>query len=79
MRQIARVKQQRLLSFTFCKTHRSYEKIICIYLLFDWFSTENCIILLFSLQKGQETSKELKRNMSNVAIIFLASLLIALT
>ena len=44
VRQIARLKQQRSLSFTFCKTQRSYEKIMCIYLLFHWFSGENCII-----------------------------------
>ena len=25
------------------------------YLLFDWFSGENCIIFTFSLQKGQQT------------------------
>ena len=30
VRQIARLKQQRSLSFTFCKTQRSYEKIINI-------------------------------------------------
>ena len=35
--QIARLKQQRSLSFTFCKTKRSYEKIMCIYFLFHWF------------------------------------------
>ena len=44
VRQIARLKQQRSLSFTFCKTQRSYEKIKCIYLLFHWFSCKNCII-----------------------------------
>ena len=32
--QIARLKQQRFLSFIFCETPRSYEKIMCIYLLF---------------------------------------------
>ena len=32
--QIARLKQQRSLSYAFCKTQRSYEKIMCIYLLF---------------------------------------------
>ena len=43
VRQIARLKQQRCLSFTFYVTQRSYEKIMCIYLLFDWFSGGNCI------------------------------------
>ena len=51
MRQIARLKQQRFLSFTFYTTQRSYEKIMYIYLLFDWFSGENCILFTFSLHK----------------------------
>ena len=29
-----------------------------IYLLFDWFSGENCIIFTFSLHKGQQTSTD---------------------
>ena len=32
--QIAHLKQQRSLFFIFCETPRSYEKIMCIYLLF---------------------------------------------
>ena len=44
VRHITRLKQQRFLSFTFCKTQKSYEEIMCIYLLFYWFSGENCII-----------------------------------
>ena len=48
-----RLKQQRFLSFTFYKTQRFYEKIMCIYLLFHWFSGENCIIFTFSLHKGR--------------------------
>ena len=44
VRQITHLKQQRSLSFTFCETQRSYEKIMCVYLLFHWFSGENCII-----------------------------------
>ena len=43
VRQITHLKQQRL-SFTFCKTQRSYKKIMSIHLLFHWFSGENCII-----------------------------------
>ena len=50
VRQIACLKQQRFLSFTFYITQRSYEKIMCIY-LFNWFSGENRIIFLFSLHK----------------------------
>ena len=34
VQQIARLKQQRSLSFTFCKAQKSYKKIMCIYLLF---------------------------------------------
>ena len=64
MRKIARLKQQRFLSFTFYKTQRSYEKIMCIYLiiclLFHWFSGENCIIFIFSLHKGRQTSTDQK-------------------
>ena len=35
----------------------------CVYFLFHWFSGENCMFL-FSLHKGGQTSKELKRNMN---------------
>ena len=34
VRQIARLKQQRFLSFTFYITQRSYEKIMCIYFFY---------------------------------------------
>ena len=40
---IARLKQQSSLSFPFYQTQRSYEKIMCICLLFYWFSGENSI------------------------------------
>ena len=43
VRQIARLKQ-RYLSFTFYKTQGSYEKIMCIDLLFHWLSGENSIM-----------------------------------
>ena len=55
--QIARLKQ-RFLSFTFYKTKISYVKIMCIYLLFHWFSGENCIIFTFPLHKGRQTSTD---------------------
>ena len=45
-------KTAMLLSFTFHITERSFEKIMCIYLLFHWFSGQNCIIFTFSLRKG---------------------------
>ena len=41
-------------SFTFYKTQRSYQKIMCVYFLFHWFSGENCMFLL-SLHKGKQT------------------------
>ena len=70
--QIARLKQQRFLSFTFYQIQRSYQRIMCVYFLFHWFSGENCM-LLFSLHKGRQTSKELKRNMNDGTIVFLTS------
>ena len=51
---------------------------MCVYFLFHWFSGEDCMFLL-CLHKGQQTSKELKRNMNDGTIAFLASLLIVLT
>ena len=51
MRQITHLKQQRFLSFTFCETQRSYEKIMYIYLLFHCFSGENCIIFTYFYTK----------------------------
>ena len=60
-----RLKQQHSLSFTFCKTQRSYEKIMCIYLLFHWFSGENCIIRSSdwrcSIQKGDLKVRKIHR------------------
>ena len=62
MRTIARLKQRFFLSFTFYKTDRSYERIMCIYLiiclLFYWFNGEKCIIFTFSLHKGRQTSTD---------------------
>ena len=64
VRQITSLKQQCFLSFTFYKTQRSSEKFMCAYFLFHWFSGESCMFL-FSLHKGRQTSKELKRNMND--------------
>ena len=73
MRQIARLKKQRFLSFT------KNTKILlenCVYFLFHWFSGENSMFLL-SLHKGRQTSKELKkRNINHGTIVFLMSLFI---
>ena len=52
VRQIAR-RKQRFLFPTFLQ--RSYEKSH-VYLLFHWFSGENCIIFTFSLHKGRQIS-----------------------
>ena len=41
------LKQQRFLSFTFYIAQRSYKKIMCICLLFDCFSGEYYIIILY--------------------------------
>ena len=49
----------------------------CVYFLFHWFSGEYCMFSCY-LHKGQQTSKELKRNM-NDGTVFLTSVLIALT
>ena len=70
--------KQSFLSFTFYITQRSYEKTMCIYFLFPWFSCENCVFL-FSSHKEQQTLKEFKRNMIDGKIIFSTSLLIILT
>ena len=76
--QIARLKQQRFLSFTFYKTQRSYEKIICIDLLFHWFSGENCMIYIYFTQRTTNFDRLKKRNMNDGTIVFLTSLLITL-
>ena len=61
MPQIARLK--RFLSFTFDITQRSHEKMMCIYLLFDWLSGGNCIVFTFPLHKGQIDFHRLKETM----------------
>ena len=75
--QIERLKQ-RFLSFTFYKTQRSCEKIMCLYLLFHCFSGENCIYISFT-QRTTDFDRLKKRNMNDGTIVFLTSLLIALT
>ena len=53
--QITHLKQQRFLSFTFRKTQRSYEKIMCIYFTG---SVVKIVYIIFtsSLHKGWQTS-----------------------
>ena len=77
VRQIARLKQQCLLSFSFYKTQSSYKKIMCLF--FNFIGLVVKIMFLFSLHKGQQASKELKKNMNDGTIIFLTTLLIVLT
>ena len=78
VRQIAHLKQQRFLSFTLYKTQRSYEKIMCIYLLFHWFSGDNYIYISFT-QRTADFDRLKKRNMNDGTIVFLKSLLVTLT
>ena len=78
VRQIAPLKQQRFLSFTFYKTQKSYEKIMRTYLLFHWFKDESYYIYIFFTQRTTDFDR-LKRNMNDGTIVFLTSLLIALT
>ena len=56
VRQIARLKQQRFLSFTFFKTQIFGENHV--YLLFHWLSGENCIMFIFSSHKEWWTSTD---------------------
>ena len=90
MWQITRLKQQSFLSFTFYQTQRSYEKIICICLLFYWFSGENGIIrsshLRHSIKEGilknvvKFTGKHLCQGVFLINLqVLMTSLLIALT
>ena len=62
VQQIACLKQQCFLSFTFYITQRSSEKIMCIYFSFHYFSGENCIIFLFSLHKERIKKEHEWRN-----------------
>ena len=80
VRQIARLKQQLFLSFPFyIITQRSYEKIKCIYFLFDWFSGWKLLyIYTFFTQRTPDLDR-LERNMDNETIVFVTSLLTALT
>ena len=76
--QIARLKQQRFLSFTFCITTKILRENH-VYLFFislvKWWK----LYYIFILHKEWQISKELKRNMNDGTIVFLTSLLIVLT
>ena len=60
-----RTSKTTLFVFHFYITQRSYEKIMCIYLLFDWFSGENCIISTLFLHKGRQTQVKKKHEWCN--------------
>ena len=90
MQQITRLKQQSFLSFPFYQTQRSYEKIICICLLFYWFIGENGIIrsshLRHSIKEGilknvvKFTGKHLCQGVFLINLqVLMTSLLIPLT
>ena len=53
-----RTSKQRFLSFTFYKTQRSYEKIMCLYFLFHWFSGENCMFFFLYIRDDRLKKNE---------------------
>ena len=84
MQQITRLKQQSFLSFPFYQTQRSYEKIICICLLFYWFIGENGIIRSSHLRHSKNvvkfTGKHLCQGVFLITLqVLMTSLLIPLT
>ena len=76
-----RTSKTTLFVFHFYITQRSYEKIMCIYLLFDWFMVKIVLFLhyIYVLYTKDDRLDRLKRNMSGGQIVFLTSLIIALT
>ena len=76
--QISHLKQQCFLSFTFYITQRSYEKIVYLFVvwLVQWWKLY--YIYIFFTQKITDFDR-LKTNMSDGTIVFLTSLLIAIT
>ena len=77
VRQITCLKQQRSLSFIFCKTQRSYEKIMCICYFIG--SVVKIVLYLHFFTQRTTDFDRLKRNRNDGKIVFLTSLLIALT
>ena len=75
--QIAHLKQQCFLSFTFYKMQRSCEKIMCIS-LFIGFVVKIVLYLHFLYTKDDRLWQIKKRNMNDGTIIFLTFLLITL-
>ena len=77
MWQIARLKQQRFLPFTFYKTQRSYDKIMFICYFIG--SVVKIVLNLHFLYTKDDKFDRIKVNMNDGTIIFLNSLLVALT
>ena len=76
VRQITRLKQH-FLSFVFYITQKSYKKIMCIVIwLVQWWKLHYIYI---SFTQRTTHFDRLRRNMSDGTIVFLTSLLIALT
>ena len=68
-----RTSKSTLLSFTLYKAHRSYKKIVCIYLLFHWFRVKIVLcIYIFFTQRTTDFNR-LKRNMNDGTIFLLTS------
>ena len=78
VRKIARLKQQRFLSFTFYKTHRSYEKS-CAFICYFIGSVVKIVLYLHFLYIKDDRLQQIKKNIHDGTIFFLTSLLIVLT
>ena len=59
MQQIARLKNN-IFYLSLSMKHKDLTRKLCVYFLIHWFSGEDCMFL-FSLHKGRQTSKELKK------------------
>ena len=75
--QITHLKQQCFLSFTFCKTQRSYKKFMCLFFisLVQWWKLH--VFILFTWRTTD--FKRIKKKQNDGTIIFLTSSLNALT
>ena len=71
VRQIARLKQQRFYLSLSIK-HKDLTRKSCVF-IFYFIGSVGKILFLFTLHKGRQTSKELKRNVDDGTIVFLTS------
>ena len=78
VRRIARLKQQHFLSFTFYNTKILWENHVYLFVIWlvQWWKL--CYISIFFTQRTTDLDR-LKQNLDDGTIIFLTSLLIALT